>query len=76
MKVRFRSTSLGSGAAMALPIFAYYMKSVYADNSIKINKGDFDQPQDTEGLIFDCKKQEEEAENSNSGIDANDLFDR
>ncbi len=75
MKVRFRSTSLGSGAAMALPIFAYYMKSVYADKSIKINKGEFDQPQDTKGLVFDCKKQEED-ENNNSGIDADELFDR
>lgn len=77
MKVRFRSTSLGSGAAMALPIFAYYMKSVYADNSIKINKGDFEQPQDTEGLVFDCKKQSEEEENNSStDIDADSLFDR
>lgn len=76
MKVRFRSTSLGSGAAMALPIFAYYMKSVYADNSITINKGDFDPPKDTEGLVFDCKKQEDEQNDNNGGLDANDLFDR
>lgn len=75
MRVRFRSTNLGSGAAMALPIFAYYMKSVYADNSIKINKGDFEQPENVEGLIFDCKKQEEEQQENSGGLDADDLFD-
>ena len=30
-KVHFRDISLGQGANMALPIYAYYMKKVYAD---------------------------------------------
>lgn len=57
MQVHFRSTDLGSGAAMALPIFAYYMKSLYADNNVQIDKGAFEVPKDTEGLIYDCQSQ-------------------
>lgn len=74
MKIHFRSTDLGQGAAMALPIFAYYMKSAYADESIKISKGDFEPPKDTEGLIYDCKKEDDEA--GDGGVDGQSLFDR
>ena len=42
--VHFRSTHLGQGANMALPIWALYMQKVYADDSIKISKGDFEKP--------------------------------
>lgn len=40
----FRSTALGQGANMALPIWALFMKKVYADKSSNISKGDFDRP--------------------------------
>jgi len=39
--VRFTSTKYGQGANTSLPIWGYYMKSVYKDKSLKINKGDF-----------------------------------
>ncbi|MEO8886420.1 MAG: transglycosylase domain-containing protein [Mucilaginibacter sp.] len=43
--VHFRSTSFGEGANTALPIFAEYMKSVYADQKLGIKKNiDFDVP--------------------------------
>jgi penicillin-binding protein 1A len=72
MQVRFRSTRLGSGAAMALPIFAHYMNDVYSDKRFDIRK-QFEEPEDTEGLVFDCKK---EAQDDNyNDIDKNDLFD-
>lgn len=73
MQVRFRSTRLGSGAAMALPIFAHYMNDVYKDKRFDIRK-EFEVPEDTEGLIYDCKKEKEE----NTGdwdIDPDSLFD-
>src|SRR5690606_34563742 len=35
--LRFGSLRLGQGAAAALPIWAYFMKRVYADPSLKIN---------------------------------------
>ncbi|MFA6923240.1 MAG: transglycosylase domain-containing protein [Bacteroidales bacterium] len=40
--VHFRSTDLGQGATMALPIWALYMKKVYADKSLRIRQEDFD----------------------------------
>lgn len=32
--IHFDATSIGQGASMALPIWAYYMKMVYADKSL------------------------------------------
>ena len=40
-QVHFRTTRNGQGANTALPIWGYFMKEVYKDRSIKINKGDF-----------------------------------
>lgn len=42
--VRFSSTALGQGANTGLPIYGYYMKKVYADNSIGISTSDFAAP--------------------------------
>jgi penicillin-binding protein 1A len=40
----FRSTALGQGANMALPIWGLFMKKVYSDPRLKISKGDFERP--------------------------------
>jgi penicillin-binding protein 1A len=40
----FRSTALGQGANMALPIWGLYMQRVYRDPKIKISRGDFERP--------------------------------
>ena len=38
--------AMGQGATMALPIFAYYMKKVYADKDLGISESDkFDMPE-------------------------------
>jgi membrane carboxypeptidase/penicillin-binding protein len=42
--VRFSSTSLGQGANTGLPIYGYYMKKVYAEQSLKISRADFTIP--------------------------------
>ena len=42
--VHFRSTRLGQGSHTALPIWAIYMKKVYADKSLNVSKGDFPKP--------------------------------
>ena len=42
--VHFRSTKLGQGSHTALPIWAIYMKKVYADKSLGVSKGDFPKP--------------------------------
>jgi penicillin-binding protein 1A len=64
----FRSTDLGQGASMALPIWAVYMKKVYADPQLKISKGDFERPEKELSIEMDCsKKDKQEAEGSDEG---------
>jgi penicillin-binding protein 1A len=52
----FRSLDLGQGANTALPIWAYYMKKVYADKLLRITKRDFDPPSKGLKVEFDCDK--------------------
>jgi penicillin-binding protein 1A len=52
--IRFRSTSLGQGANMALPIWALYMKKVYADNQLQLTRGDFERPEGLKEDYFNC----------------------
>ncbi len=54
--VHFRSTNLGEGANTALPIWALYMKKVYADATLKISKGDFIAPAGGLDVVIDCDK--------------------
>lgn len=58
--VHFRTITLGQGSNMALPIWALYMKKVYADPTLNISKGDFDKPLTDISLDFDCDRFEEE----------------
>ena len=51
----FRSTSLGEGANTALPIFALYMKRVYANPDLGIKKNvDFAPPKAPLTVTLDC----------------------
>ncbi len=52
----FRSIDLGQGANMALPIWALYMKKVYADKQLGYLMNDFDPPSKPMNLEFDCDK--------------------
>ncbi|HVS92400.1 MAG TPA: transglycosylase domain-containing protein [Mucilaginibacter sp.] len=53
--IHFRSTYLGEGANMALPIFALYMKRVYANPELGIKKDvDFDPPKTPLTITLDC----------------------
>jgi penicillin-binding protein 1A len=53
--IHFRSTRLGEGANSALPIFALFMKKVYANASLGIKKSvDFDPPKSGVNIIIDC----------------------
>lgn len=55
----FRTLELGQGANVALPIWAIYMKKVYADLSLSITKRDFDLPSKPVNIEFDCDKYKE-----------------
>ncbi|MBP7498215.1 MAG: penicillin-binding protein, partial [Bacteroidales bacterium] len=59
----FRSTALGQGANMSLPIWAIYMKKVYGDKNIKISKDDFEKPTKPLTIETDCSKYETEHRN-------------
>ena len=58
--VHFKTITLGQGSNMALPIWALYMKKVYADPTLHVSQGDFTKPVANVDLDFDCDKIEEE----------------
>jgi penicillin-binding protein 1A len=53
--VHFRSTNLGQGANMALPIWGLYMQKVYKDPKLKLPRADFEKPENID-VEFDCSK--------------------
>jgi len=57
--VRFRSLQLGMGTNMALPMWCYYMKKVYADSTLNISQGDFEVPSSIIGNPLDCNQYKE-----------------
>ncbi len=52
--IHFSSTEFGEGANTALPVFALYMKKVYADPALKYSKGDFPMPKGGVTTTLDC----------------------
>lgn len=68
----FRGMALGQGASMALPIWALYMKKVYADPSLKISQGPFEKPSTPIKVELDCKvynEQNKKAKDSKNQYD-------
>jgi penicillin-binding protein 1A len=62
--VHFRGITLGQGANTALPIWGYYMKKVYDDPGISLEKKTFEPPQRELTIDIDC-------ENNPSSFDFN-----
>lgn len=58
----FNSITYGQGAAMALPIWAIYMRSCYQDKDLNISQEDFEEPVDLT-IRVDC---------SGTSVNAND----
>ncbi len=68
--VHFRSTNLGEGANTALPIWALYMKKVYADPKLKISMGDFEAPPGGLSVVVDCDQYKKNNQSStNPGLE-------
>lgn len=59
--VHFNSLNYGQGATMALPIWGYYMKMLYADKDLNISKDEFEEPEEL-SIHVDCSKQPKEEE--------------
>ncbi|MBD3749921.1 MAG: penicillin-binding protein [Sphingobacteriales bacterium] len=62
--IHFRTTNLGEGANTALPIFALFLKKVYADPSLGIKKGDFSPPKGGNTITLDCNQYQNKADSS------------
>jgi penicillin-binding protein 1A len=54
--IHFRDLGRGQGATMALPIWALYMKSCYADDELEVSDGDFQKPEGELSIELDCNK--------------------
>ncbi len=50
---RFRSLTYGQGATAALPVWGYFMKKCYEDETLNVSKEDFDRPPNL-GIKVDC----------------------
>jgi penicillin-binding protein 1A len=62
--VHFRSTRLGQGARMALPIWAIYMKKVYNDEKMNIQPRSFQKPKEGLRVEINCKKYDQNHPNN------------
>src|SRR5690606_19681189 len=52
--IHFRTIEMGQGARMAMPIWREYMKLVYADERLDIEKGPFERPRRELSVELDC----------------------
>jgi penicillin-binding protein 1A len=68
--VHFGSVTYGQGAAMALPIWAQYMKSCYTEKDLNISQEPFKEPENL-SIEVDCKKWAQE--NEGDSIDEPDF---
>ena len=60
--IHFRNMTFGQGAAMALPIFGYYMQHIYRDPQLAFPRRDFDRPSVPLDTELDCAKFRQEIE--------------
>jgi len=67
--VHFNTMEYGQGAHMALPIWALYMKKVYADKSLHITQGDFEKPAKKINVEMDCGKYDDDKGNERQPFD-------
>lgn len=72
--IHFRSTHLGQGANMALPIWAIYMKKVWDDKNLKVPKSAFEKPAVDLSDRIDCKKFKQEIRNEEAEFDNSDQY--
>jgi penicillin-binding protein 1A len=72
--IRFRTTALGQGANMALPIWALYMKKIYNDNQLQLSKGNFERPEGLKEDYFNCATFDENNQDGNSESDDQDKY--
>ncbi|KQN33900.1 peptidase [Pedobacter sp. Leaf41] len=65
----FLSTNQGEGANTALPIFAGFIKRVYANPALKISHADFEAPKAGVSITYDCNQYQQQEEETNPELD-------
>jgi len=65
----FEKIAYGQGASMALPIWALFMKSCYADTSLAVSNEEFEQPENL-SIEVDCEKYTELQNKNKNLLDA------
>ena len=70
--IHFDRLAYGQGAAMALPIWALYMKKNYANEEIGVSQDAFEEPEEM-SINIDCSKEQEDEEEEK--IDTEDDLD-
>ncbi|MBT8260109.1 MAG: transglycosylase domain-containing protein [Bacteroidia bacterium] len=69
----FANITYGQGAAMALPIWALYMRNCYEDESLNVSKEEFEKPEEL-SIEVDCEKYlESNKEKLDKEIDAPEI---
>ncbi|MBN2667820.1 MAG: transglycosylase domain-containing protein [Bacteroidales bacterium] len=66
--VHFKGIRLGQGANMALPIWALYMKKVYADEKLNYSQDEYFERPPNIRVELDCNKTEENQSNLDYGF--------
>ena len=70
--IHFDTMRMGQGATMALPIWAYYMKKVYADPSLPYDESvKFDLPEGYDG----CSSGESSANGAEDALDIEEVYE-
>ena len=64
--IHFQTITLGQGANMALPIWALYMKKIYADPDLNVSQGDFEKPNGIDHKL-DCSQDEDPKKKNKEG---------
>lgn len=59
----FTSTAQGDGATTALPIYAGFMKRVYASKKLNMSKADFEPPKSGVSIVYDCNQYQQQEQN-------------
>lgn len=65
----FTSTRDGEGANSALPIFAGFMKRVYANPKLNVSKADFEIPKNGVSIIYNCDQYTQTPEQDATELD-------
>ena len=72
--VRFSSTRFGQGANTGLPIYGFFMKDVYADETLAVSQADFERPESIGGDTLTCREIGELRGPTFDPLDDDDLF--